>query len=250
MPTIEPKEKIIVKEEGKKSMELDKEIKIEEEKIEEEKPEEEKVEEKPFKSFQTQEELDAYIEGQAKEETKEEELPKREPVKLYEGSVDPKTGKWVGEAPKDWNEFANKILEAATPQVAETIRGMGEEEKKELADINAGFDKEYNELARQNKVPALNTKEGQEVNKQISLIGVTYGQASITKSHELWSKMPKAQGGGLDYEAKGKITVQKQKAGLVGSSKGTPSKQKTPQRSYGKLHNTPTDDLIEQRLEQ
>lgn len=232
------------------SEEPEKEPEKEEPEKEEEKPEE------PFRTFKTQEELDAYIRLQTpekKEEPEDKEPPKRDPLKLYEGYYDEKTGKWVGEAPKDWNDFATRLRDALTPEVAQEVKGLSESERKELDKINAEFDREYNALATAGKVPALNTKEGQEVNKQISLIGATYGIGSITKAHELWAKIPKDQGGGLEVQPKEdpektKAQAQKKRAGQVGSSKGTPSKQTNKKTPYNKLHFTNTDDLIEEAL--
>jgi hypothetical protein len=257
-----------VEQEGEKTMELDEEVKVEdkesEEKIDEKVDEkvdkkEEEVEEKPFRSFKTPEELDEFIrqeaERRAAKPEKEDKKPERKAVELYKGYFDEKTGKWVGETPRDWNEFANKIIDAMTPQVAETVQTMSTKEREELTKINQGFDREYNELASKKLVPPLNTKEGTEVNRQISLIGATYGQTNITKAYQLWASIPKDKGGGLDYESgakaekDNKAKAQKQAAGKVGSSKGTPSKQKGKSTSYDKLRSTPIDDLIDEQLE-
>ena len=95
---------------------------IEGEKKEEVKPvekKEEPTEEQPFRTFKTQEELNEYFTEEVKkrapvkpEEVKPEE---KKPIKLYEGYYDQKSNKWVGEAPKDWNEFATRLRDALTP---------------------------------------------------------------------------------------------------------------------------------------
>ena len=97
--------------EGEVTAEFPKEIKVGEvegDKKEEVKPEvkkEEPTEEQPFRTFQTQEELDEYLVEEVTKRTpvKSEEIKPEEkkPIKLYEGYYDEKAGKWVGEAPKD-----------------------------------------------------------------------------------------------------------------------------------------------------
>lgn len=216
---------------------------------------------KPFKQFQTQQEYEDAVELDARRRAeaakKNKKTPeKKEPVKLYDGYFDEEQNKWIGEQPRDWNEFANRILDAATPRISEELKGMTAKEKAELADINKELDEEYNGLAQEGKVPPLKSEEGQKVNKSISRLAAQYGITSITKGYELWSKIPVDQGGGLNVEPPKpdpkKVQQQNQKkaAGLVGSSKGSPSKDKPKQVPYNKLHNTDTDQLIEEQLEQ
>ena len=94
--------------------------------------------------------------------------------------------------------------------------------KEEIENINKTFDNEYNALSKKGLLPALNTEEGAKINQEISLIGATYGQTSITKSYELWKKIPKSEGGGLEYvpPVKAKLNAQKEAAGKVSSPKG------------------------------
>jgi len=254
------------KPEGEVAAEFDKEIKAgepseeEPEAAEETKPEEPKEEPKepaPYRVFKTQGEFDDYVQAEAEKRAAKTEEPKEEkkPLELFKGYYDEATNKWVGEAPKDWNDFATKIRDVLTPEVAKEVKTMTAAERAEFDKINQEYDEEYNAIAAQGKLPALDTKEGQEANKQISTIGASYGITSITKAYDLWSKIPKDQGGGLDYQpavdvSKQKLQTQKQKAGLIGSSRGTPSKQNNKQIPYNKLHFTNTDDLVDERLKQ
>ncbi len=226
------------------------------------KPEDTKAtEDKPFQTFETEQEFNDRVELEARrqiEKTKEtveqEKKEKPEPIELYKGHFDEKEGKWVGDSPRDWNEFGNKILETITPRVTEAVRNMTSSEKDEISKINAEFDSEYNAIAQSGKLPSLESTEGQEANKAISKMGATYNQDSFTKSYELWSKMPKDQGGGLDYStkntevAKNKVVQQKKASGLVGGSKATPAPS-TKHTPYDVLHNQSLDDLVDEQLE-
>lgn len=208
-------------------------------------------------TFKTQKELDDYVVGKTKpvESTKpvkpdvpvktQKEIEDEELEKLvfFKGSVNPKTGKWVGEAPKDWNDFARTIIKHLSPSVyapriLKEIQNLTAAEKKEMADIDKEYDVEYDGMAAEGKVPKRGTKEGDEVNTQISTIGGEYGLTSMVKAYELWMKIPKAQGGGLDYKPAKKVNPSKQASRLIGSSKKTQAseKPKGKKMSYRKLH--------------
>ena len=247
--------------EGEKVAEFDKEIKVVESQKEEGviKETKEKEEEPPYQQFATKEELDTFIDQEAKrridtakEIVKPETATDKPKLELYKGYFDQATNKWVGEAPKDWNDFANRLLESITPQVVTELQSMTTKQQQELDVINQEFDREYNELARQKLVPTLTSTEGKEINKQITTIGATYGQSSMTKAYELWSKISKDQGGGLDYTApvQSKMQAQKQRAGMVASSQGTTSKPAGMERTYEQLRKKQIDDLIEERIKQ
>lgn len=231
---------------------------------EEEAPDNDEV--KPI-TFKTQAELDAYVAGKNKPvtptppkvETKpdtpevdpdEEEIDKLE---FWKGHIDPETGQWVGEKPRDWNDFARTILKQVAPgkvapKILSKIQSMTKKEQEEIEAINAEFDVEYDELATSGIVPKRGTKEGDDVNAQISTIGGTYGLTSMKKAHELWAKIPKEQGGGLDYKpAAPKSNPSKLASRLIGSSKRTNAAVKTKAKiPYAKLHGARSvDELID-----
>lgn len=234
----------------------------------EEKVEETPSEEVPKYQFKTDEELDTFIKSRqvvtptpetpkTPEKAEGEEEDEFANVELFKGFRDPKTGEWVGEAPNDWNDFARRLLKHASPKtiapkVVEQIKQMTQKEREELQRIDAEFDKEYETLATQGLVPHLNTPEGAEVNKQITNIGATYGQSSMIKAHELWSKIPKASGGGLDYTspAKPKVNPSKAVAAKQGSSAASGNAGRpTTKIPYNKLHSARSiDELIEEDL--
>lgn len=226
-------------------------------------------EDQPFRSFKTQQELDDYVELQARRreeaaKAKKDEKPEeKEPLKLYDGYFDEEQQKWIGEAPQDWNEFATRIRDSLVPEVSETVKNMSAKERQELEELNKEFDTEYNGLAAQGKVPPLNTPEGKEANRQISHIAAVNGFATITEGYEVWNKMradlqkPKNDEGGQEPQGGSKAPQQPAKpnpnkaaSGMVGSSKGVPSKGNKTERSYDQLHDANTDDLIEERLNQ
>jgi len=228
---------------------LDEEEGVIEEAATEEVVEEQQVEEpQPFRTFKTEEEYQAW----RKQELESIQLPKppenkeEEAVRIFEDDY----------KPKNWNEFAlalinnpvalQKFQERLVPETAQKIQEMSVAERKEMEDINQGFDKEYEDLAKSGKLPGLTTTEGQKINQEISLIGAAYGQTSIKKAYELWSKIPPAHGGGLEYvpPAKQKLNAQKQKSGLVGNSRGDNTTTKKSLK-YSDVHKRTLDDIID-----
>jgi len=230
------------------------------------KGEEEEVEEAPKYQFKTDEELDEFIKSRqpvapiapepsvVPQKAEAEEEDEFKDLELFKGYKDPKTGEWVGEVPADWNDFARKILKHAspktlTPKILEQVREMTQKERAELEQIDKGFDAEYDALATQGLVPQRNTPEGQEINKQITNVGASWGQSSITKAHELWKKIPKEQGGGLEYVSptKSKVNASKAVAAKMGSSQGSSTgKPKAGSIPYNRLHTARgVDELLE-----
>jgi len=223
------------------------------------------AEEPPKYQFKTEAELDDFIKSRqpvapvvpeapvAPAAASQDEDDEFADLEIFKGYRNPQTGEWVGEAPSDWNDFARKILKhnspkVVAPKILEQIKNMTQKEREELKRIDAEFDKEYDALAAQSLVPARGTPEGIEVNKQITAIGAQFGQSSITKAHQLWSKIPKSEGGGLDYVPAKKVNPSKAVAAKIGSSAASNSAGKVPKAiPYSKLHAARSvDELIEE----
>jgi len=221
-------------------------------------------EKKPKFTFESEEELNKFIASRNKPvpvapvAPTTPAAPEEDPLEkltFWKGEVDPETGKWVGEKPKDWNDLAKTVIKYVTSEeqkkaVVDYIRNMTTAEKKEMETINAEFDAEFDELAAQGLVPKRGTKEGDEVNEKISVIGGTYGLSSMKQAFELAKKIPADQGGLLDYKpatpAK-KVNPSKEASRLIGSSTQTNSSQKGKSMiPYSKLHNARSvDELID-----
>jgi len=215
------------------------------------KPEEDK---KPKFTFESEEELNKFIATRSKPTPvapttpTAPAIPEEDPlekVTFWKGEVDPETGKWVGEKPKDWNDLARQVIKYVTSEeqkkaVVDYIRNMTAAEKKEMETIDQEFDQEFDALAAEGLVPKRGTKEGDEVNEKISVIGGTYGLSSMKQAFELAKKIPADQGGLLDYKptpAK-KVNPSKEASRLIGSSTQTNSSQKgKTTMPYSKLHN-------------
>ncbi len=206
----------------------------------------------PFKSFETEEEYNTWVE---EERVKLQPAPVAPVAPIEESTLfDPK---WK---PKDWNDFAVQLLnnpkaakilqEMIIPETRKAIADMTEKDRQELEQINVGYDKEYNSLAKKGLLPSLDSEEGQKINQQISLIGATYGQVNLTKSYELWRKIPKSEGGGLEYTppAKEKLNAQKIAAGKVASPQGGQPKIIGKGKSYSEIHLKSIDDQIEEAM--
>jgi hypothetical protein len=214
---------------------------------------EEEVVAEPFKKFETEEEYNDWVTA---------ERAKIQPETPTENPTEESAIFEPGWKPKDWNDFAVQLLknpnaakilqERLVPETRKAIADMTEREKQELEQINVGFDKEYNTLTKKGLLPALNTEEGQRINQEISMVGATYGQTNLTKSYELWRKLPKSEGGGLEYTppAKAKLNAQKLAAGKVGSPQGGQPKIVGKDKSYTDLHLRSIDDQVEEAMRQ
>lgn len=228
-------------------------------------------EDKPI-TFKSQKDLDAFVAEQAKRNqpaapttpaapaapattTPAEEKDELADLVFWKGSIDPETGKWVGEAPKDWNDLARQVIKYVTSEkqkqaVVEYIRTMSSKQKEEMEKIDQEFDQEFDELASQGLVPKRGTKEGDEVNEKISVIGGTYNLTSMKAAYELAKKIPASEGGLLDYKptTEKKPNPSKQASRLIGSSTKTNAATKGKVKmSYAKLHSARgVDDLIDE----
>ena len=220
-------------------------------------------EEQPFKTFKTEEEYQEFI---AEERKKLQELDSDD--KKVDTKPDtkkaPGDNKFFSEdwKPEDWNDFTANLL--SNPKVREFIakeyavdiqtqlNELSNSERQEINDINAEFDKQYDDLAKQGLVPNRSTPEGKVIDQQISLIGATYGQTSMTKAYELWKKIPTKQGGGLDYDQKTAVksttNENKEKSAKIGSGrKGTMAEQ-TKVRKYEDVHSKSLDVQVQEAL--
>lgn len=240
------------------------EIEVEEETVETETPEAETKEDKeiPKFVFKSQEELDNYVKSKNKiettkvdEEENDDDVDEFKDVKIFDGHIDPETGKWIGEKPGDWNDLARRILKFLSPKeyapkILKELNKMTAKEKREIENIDAQFDLEYDELSAQGLIPSRTTKEGKDVNAQISKIGAENGLTSISAAYNLWKKIPKDQGGGLDYKPTKEEkpnNPSKEASRLIGNSNKGGQKVTTNKRSYSQLHNSRSiDELIEE----
>lgn len=225
--------------------------------------------EQPKYTFKSEEELDAFLATRQpkqpatpaatttpKTETPEdmdEEDKELENLVFFKGAVNEK-GEWIGEKPKDWNDFARKIIKYLSPKtyapkILAEINKLSTKEKQELETINASFDQEYDDLATQGLVPKRDSKEGKEVDAKISTIGGQYGLTSMKAAYELAKKIPVDQGGLLDYKptTTPKVNPSKQASRLIGSSTQTQNANKGKAKmSYNKLHSARgVDELLD-----
>ena len=243
--------------EGETPVELNTVEEVESEELEEVVEEET---EEPFKTFKTQEEYDSFIGDELKKAQEEagsgesEEPAKKteEPLKFFEED-------WK---PADWNDYTVSLLKNTEVRkylsqnmagdIKTEIDNLTTAERKELETIDEGFDKEYDVLAAAGKVPDRSTEEGQSINKQISILGATYGQTSITKAYDLWSKIPTAQGGGIGYVApvKAKVKAQKAKSGMIGGSRSGTKATTKADGKYEDIHGKSLDELVQEQLDE
>lgn len=204
---------------------------------------------KPLYAFETQEELDAYIEAKNRKVTpapitptvKEPEEDEVDKLEFWKGHLD-ENGQWVGEAPKDWNDFARTIIKQVdakkqAPKILSEIQNLTKAQQADLDAINAEFDAEFDELAAQGLVPKRGTPEGDAANAAISAVGSKYGQTSMKTAYELWESLPKEKGGKVGAAPVKKANPSKQVARLIRPSRGSQAGDKPKsKRTYAQLH--------------
>lgn len=194
----------------------------------------------PYAKFDTQEDLEAFLAEQIAQQTPIEDLPTDE----QGDTIFPPDWK-----PNDWNHFAQEFRKKVVPFVENDIQAKQEAQRKHFEVLNQRFDREYTEVAKKYNLPALNTPEGQEINKQITTLGAKYNQESITNSAELWKSIPKENGGGMDYTPTKKENPSKKASAMIGGSSSASTTSAKSNTTYEKLHKTDIDTLIDQALE-
>lgn len=154
--------------------------------------------------------------------------------------------------PANWNEAFKFIMENVAPKMREQFREQDAQEKQkteaELKSINDDFDKEYDGLATQYKLPARTTPEGAEVNRALADFAAKNGLVTYTQAYNLWSKIPKEQGGGFGAAPVKKVNPSKAAARKIGSSQNGDAAAKGKGKAYSTVHTKSMDQLLEEEL--
>ena len=200
-------------------------------------------------SFDSQEELDEYIKTRTEEllnereskaaEKQAEEAPQEAPKFFEEG--------WK---PKDWNDFATNFFNALTTRMVDHLQTLSSKQKKELEKIENEFEQDLNGLVKAGKLPDQTTEEGKQARLSLTNFAAQYGFGSYSKAHDLWSKVPVSQGGGLSdgkpavNPNKARLQMQKSRAGAVSSGNGG---ERTAKKTipYSRIHNNNMHNLSE-----
>lgn len=206
------------------------------------------------------EELDQYLEDKRKEWDKQG-VSQAQQDKAEE---DIKEFFKKDELPRDWNhagtrisaqtiaeikshpeEFAKILAPHMIKETEEIKRTITEEQRKKIETTNKEWDGQMEALAKEGKVPPLDTKEGKEVDRQIAAIGLKYNQPDMKSAHDLWAAIPKEAGGGLDM-SKARMKQQKRQASMIGGGTGGNGGSNRRTFSQADIHNKSIDQLIEQ----
>lgn len=202
--------------------------------------EEEKEEEKedePFKSFKTEEEFNKFIEeerGKVEPEDKEEEGEDEEPVDFF-----PKDYK-----PKDWNQFAKDLLPKLQPHMRQEFTKYSDEQKKQIAEINAQFDQEIEQLrVIDSSIPAAGTPERKEFDRELAQVALKNKNVrTMTEAYSIYKK----EKGDKGDDDKDVSDEQKDLAKKVGG--GSKSGGKKKEREYKELSQMSEEDAWEAAL--
>lgn len=237
-PKIEGEEKVEGEEEAEEEAE-------EEEAEEEEEPE-------PFRTFETEEELEEFKKAEVAKITEGTALNKDEAERIFDENFQPKDAEEFAQKLLDNPKVVERLQKSLVPKTQEAIAASKAKEQAEAEVIDKGFNDQYDALAKKGKVPARNTKEGKKIRQEIINVGSHFEQSSITKAHELWSRIPASDGGGLEYTppAKEKLNQQKRQAGKVKGSKGGKTGASKKELTHQDIHGTSMDDLLADDLEE
>src|SRR3990167_1716332 len=239
-----------IKKEGEEKLE---EEPKEEKKEKEDKEEPTSEEKEEVLEIKTKKDLDNYLEEKRKEwksegaTKKEVEEKKEELVQIFK----------EGELPKDWNDYSTRLIKylhdhpeklakSLIPSLQAEFQRITEEEKKVVDSYNKKYDTEYDALAKEGKLPARDTKEGQVIDAKLAQLSIEYNLPDYKAAYDLWVKIPEEFGGGYGVKTS-KMSAQKSRAGQVsGSSKGVSSTKSS--RPYKDTHTKSMDDFLENEL--
>lgn len=198
----------------------------------------------PSFSFKSEEEAREFV----RKQTEENERAKQAAI---DKATTPEQKKYVEEnwKPKDWDEGIRKTVEIAKKEIREE---MEEARQKE---IGVKLQKEWEDLAKEKKIPALTTKEGKTIHDNIVKYGVAAGKQTFKEAYSVWERIPKEFGGGLEPGAKppvdpseaAKVLAAQKKAAskIGGQNTGTKPGDSGLKVSYADLHKArSTEELL------
>lgn len=198
----------------------------------------------PSFSFKSEEEAREFV----RKQTEENERQKQEAINK---ATTPEQKKYVEEnwKPKDWDEGIRKTVEIAKKEIREE---MEEARQKE---IGVKLQKEWEDLAKEKKIPALTTKEGKAIHDNIIKYGIAAGKQTFKDAYSVWERIPKEFGGGLEPGAKppvdpseaAKVLAAQKKAAskIGGQNTGTKPGDSGLKVSYADLHKArSTEELL------
>lgn len=184
-------------------------------------------------TFKNEEEARSFI---AKTLTEEQQRQRQSAI---DAAQTPAEKKYVEDnwKPKTWNEGFKMAVKFAKEEIKEEERRTTEEREAKTKEL----EREWDDIAKANNVPARSTPEGQKILKEVYEVGVKYSQPNFTKAYELWHQI--SGGKSLNDQAKG--NAQRQAASKVRGQ--TPSIDRKPNaapKSYQELHNKTTSQLM------
>ena len=197
--------------------------------------EEEPKEEEPFKTFKTQDELDAFLE----ENKSKEELEDKE----EEGGVEPANFFPDDYKPKNWNEFANDLLPKLKPEIRKETEAFTEDTKRKIGEINAQFDAEIEQLrVIDPNIPEVGTSERVAFDKSLAQVAIKNKDVrTMTQAYSIY----KAEQGNKGDDNK-EDEVREDLAKKVGG--GSKSEGASKEKKYADITSTSDDDAWEAAL--
>lgn len=212
-------------------------------------------------SVVTEDKLESYLEMKRKEwadegKTKEQQAVEEKKVQQFFDN---------GYLPKDWNDYTNAMLEKIAPVMEQRILAVLDKRNAELEtnkqkiqqtqqQVFANFEKEFTTLAEGKLIPDPKTQpeEYKKTHAAILAIGDKYGRSNVTDAYKLWASIAESEGGGFKTAGATAPTIdqQKQRAGAIGSARGSVAAPKKGPKPWHEVHVMSLEDQIEQRLQQ
>lgn len=170
--------------------------------------------------------------------------------------------------PGNWQDVDKAIAQAYQQAKEDAIKAVEENNAKKIQEAEQkqeaikkaveGFEQEYIDLAKEGKIPDLNTEDGKRVKDQIWTIGNKYGSNNIHEAFNTWSQIAAEHGGGYNPQPhktpeqlqKERLDAQKRAASQVGGGGGAPPSSKPTDVTYQDLAAKSLDQLIDEELSQ
>lgn len=142
--------------------------------------------------FKNEAEARAFVERTLQEKEAEKQ-------KALDAAKTPEERRFVEDnfKPDNWNEGFKLAVKFAK----EEIRAENAAEEKKVADNRKRLQTEWEDVAKVNSLPSLDTQEGRVVHDQILKIAIAHGKTNFKDAHELWSMIPAEKGGGYKVDA-------------------------------------------------
>lgn len=138
-------------------------------------------------SFKSEEEAKEFIRKQSEENERQKQA-------AIDAAQSPEEKKWVEDnwKPKTWNEGIKTVKDIVKQELKE------EQEEERVKAEGVRLAKEWDEIVAEKQLPNLSTNEGRAIHDSVVRFGIAAKKQNFKDAYEVWEKVPKQFGGGLD----------------------------------------------------